>query len=238
MNILYIDNEQCCLDHLQRLFSEMGREDTLELSLSADGLFTGKMPDILLLDIELDSEQDGLEIAKRVSEASPETRIIIVTAYAERYIQPLFADSVGVSGFLVKPVQREYLEKMLERAAAELSHRPRTVTIKPTLAQSVTLPEREIICIESSGHRLTIHTEKGEFSVYEKLESFLARLSGDFSQCHKSYAVNFSCIDTIEKDGIVLKNGQKIPASYSRREQFKESYMAWVKRRIMEGENG
>ena len=62
--------------------------------------------DIALLDIDM-PEMNGLELAVRIKDISPDTAIIFLTGYAQYALE---AFSVHASGYLLKPVSKEALE--------------------------------------------------------------------------------------------------------------------------------
>lgn len=67
------------------------------------------MPDIVLTDIIMPS-MSGLELAKKIKEISPKTKIIVVTAYgSSEYLME--AIEIGVDGFLTKPISLDVLDK-------------------------------------------------------------------------------------------------------------------------------
>lgn len=73
----------------------------------------GGLFDIVLLDIEL-PKVDGFEVLKYVRENSPESRVIVVTGYAdiENAVRSLL---LGASGFLSKPYKLNEILVSIER---------------------------------------------------------------------------------------------------------------------------
>jgi diguanylate cyclase (GGDEF)-like protein len=72
-------------------------------------IFKREMPDIVITDIIMPS-MNGLELAKKIKEISPKTKIIVVTAYgSSEYLME--AIEIGVDRFLTKPISLERLDK-------------------------------------------------------------------------------------------------------------------------------
>lgn len=72
-------------------------------------IFKREMPDIVITDIMMPS-MNGLELAKKIKELSPRTKIIVVTAYgSSEYLME--AIEIGVDRFLTKPLSLEKLDK-------------------------------------------------------------------------------------------------------------------------------
>lgn len=68
--------------------------------------------DVILLDINLNSDNDGLDILKKVKEINPETIVIVVTGYdtGENITR---AKELNADAFLHKPLMTETLEKFI-----------------------------------------------------------------------------------------------------------------------------
>ena len=56
-------------------------------------------------------------------------------------------------------------------------------------------------------------------SVYERISRFCFIYEEDFVRCHQSYAVNWGQVAEVSTNGILLKNGEKIPIS---RQKYRE----------------
>lgn len=75
-------------------------------------------PDVCLMDIQMPS-MDGVEATRRIREASPETRILVVTTFARPgYLRS--ALDAGASGFIVKDTPAEQLAEAVRRVHSGL----------------------------------------------------------------------------------------------------------------------
>ena len=73
-------------------------------------LIEKEKPDLILLDIQLEHEIDGIEILKRTKEQlSPESLVIMCTAHKNQYENK--AEKYKADGFWYKPMTAEQLEK-------------------------------------------------------------------------------------------------------------------------------
>jgi DNA-binding NarL/FixJ family response regulator len=72
-------------------------------------------PDVLLLDLSM-PDLDGIEVTKRLRDASPETRVVVFTSFSdrERIVQALDAGAVG---YLLKDAEPDELHAALRAAA-------------------------------------------------------------------------------------------------------------------------
>lgn len=60
-------------------------------------------PDVVLMDIELPGEMDGIEAALKIKEGRPETGVVILSSHKERrYVQSLPIETMGGWAYLLK----------------------------------------------------------------------------------------------------------------------------------------
>jgi pilus assembly protein CpaE len=101
--VLLIEDLPQVAQHLQQM---LGREQDIELAgvqTQADAALaqaTTEKPDIVMVDALLQGRTTGLDIAKRIREASPGTRIILVTV-PQRPIEP--KPELGIDAVFVLP---------------------------------------------------------------------------------------------------------------------------------------
>lgn len=93
-----------------------------EDGVSALSLMEEKTPDLLLLDIKMPG-LTGLEIMRQARTVSPDTRIILVSGYADFEYAREVIRTEGAVDYLVKPVERDDLLRALALAKAQLTKR-------------------------------------------------------------------------------------------------------------------
>ncbi|MBF0499483.1 MAG: sigma-54-dependent Fis family transcriptional regulator [Candidatus Riflebacteria bacterium] len=123
MRILIIEDDRQQATNLAALLETFGhgaiyRTDSVQgLALFADEVF-----DLTILDMRMPGI-DGLTILKRALDLKPEARIVILTAYGtiESAVEAM---KRGAFDFLVKPVEKDRLQQVLDlvRNALRLSH--------------------------------------------------------------------------------------------------------------------
>jgi DNA-binding NarL/FixJ family response regulator len=81
----------------------------------AVALCTEHRPDVLLLDLSM-PDVDGIEVTKRLRDASPDTRVVVFTSFSdrERIVQALDAGAVG---YLLKDAEPEELHAAVQAAS-------------------------------------------------------------------------------------------------------------------------
>ncbi len=189
----------------------------------------GAKYDAVLLDIDWNQMQNGMDVAEQLLVLSPHTQIIYITGYGDRFVQQIFLQKSNLSGYLTKPIDPMLLQANLEKVAKTKAAASPTVTIF-SQGKPITLMTDEILFLESQGHTVLIHTTTEVISAYRRMDDIAKLLSGDFCRCHKSFFVNLRQIRRIEQPDLLLKSGHKVPVSRNRYAQTKASYLRFIGR--------
>lgn len=97
--------------------------DLAVVGMAADGAEAVRLaedlrPDVCLMDIQMPG-MDGVEATRRIREASPATRVLVVTTFARPGYLRSALDS-GASGFIVKDTPAEQLAEAVRRVHSGL----------------------------------------------------------------------------------------------------------------------
>lgn len=161
--------------------------------------------DILLLDIEM-GKMDGVTMAKAIRKDNEYVQIVFITGYSD-YI----ADGYDVAAlhYLIKPVKKEQLRSVLDRAAERLKKNEKELLLKAA-EETVVMPVREIRYLEVQQNYVTVHG-KIDVTVKRTLGEFEKELDEHFFRLGRSYIVNLTCIRRISKTEVILTDGSTIP---------------------------
>jgi AmiR/NasT family two-component response regulator len=107
---------------------------------SAAALFAEKQPDLVFMDIRLDTA-DGIEVAKKLIETRP-CAVIIISAYSDKELLERAA-AAGVFGYLIKPVFPAALAAQIEVAISRFQEQAHLMAEKTELVQ--TLETRKLV---------------------------------------------------------------------------------------------
>ncbi|MCX7012689.1 MAG: sigma-54 dependent transcriptional regulator [Candidatus Sumerlaeota bacterium] len=106
-------------DRLRRLFAMLLSNAGYKMSLAEDGeqaleMFGKSKPDVVLTDMRM-PKMDGMTLLKKIKEVSPETPVIVITAYGaiEDAVEAMKA---GAEDYLTKPIEEEQLKISIEKA--------------------------------------------------------------------------------------------------------------------------
>ena len=209
------DDEQTDRDYLASLLSEwaadVGHIVQAESFPSAESfLFSygeDKSWDMLLLDIEMDG-MNGVTLAKTIRKDNKTVQLIFVTGYSE-YISEGY--EVSALHYLMKPIRKDKLFAVLDRAAEQCVKNGRFLTLDQA-GEMIRLPLYEIRYLEASQNYVTIHGEKGQtYTVRHTLGELEKELDDRFFRTGRSYIVNLACIRKVTRTDIHLNNGELLP---------------------------
>lgn len=163
--------------------------------------------DMLLLDIEM-GEMDGVTMAKSVRRENETVQIIFITGYSE-YISEGY--EVSALHYLMKPVHKEKLFEVLNRAAEKLRKNERILYLEIS-GEMVRIPFYEIRYLEVCQNYVTLHA-KENYTVKKTLREFETELDDRFFRAGRSYLINLSYIQKVTKTEVHLTESSVIPLS-------------------------
>lgn len=189
--------------------------------------------DVVIMDIEWDGKEQGIRLAKQLNQLCPDTWIIYLTGYTEKYVQNIFLQPSNLSGFIMKPVDEAILRENLKKIQTEENKRNKERFVFKQKGTTLSLRYDRIIYVESIGHKITVVTKEGAFYCYDRLENLAEKFPEQFVHCHKSYLVNMEEVHCIEtgRHVFVMKNGTEIPISKLRYGSTKKRFFSYMRER-------
>ncbi len=169
--ILVIDDDDLVCKSLEKVIKRFGYE--VEVCMEADKTFKKveeTNPDIVLLDIYL-KQTSGLDVLKELQMKYPYIPVIMITAFADVNIA-VKAMKLGAFDFLLKPIEIEYLQLILEKVVKHLN-------LKYEVDKLTTLVEGEKITREMFGKSKNIIRVVNEVEHLAKSEDTTILLEGE-----------------------------------------------------------
>lgn len=231
MRIAVCDNNSVQVERITNMICRMKLasqcDSYIDLYKIVEAVENGADYDIIIMNINWNTEYDGIKAAEKISELDAKAKIIYMTEDTEKYVQEIFLSPANLSGFLVKPVDEAMLEKNLQKVM-RTREKPvnRRLEIKYKNEVASVLYE-DISYLESMGHLVVIHAEGGDYYSYDRLEKMKENLPEQFVHCHKSYVVNMDYIRRIDKRKIILMNEKEIPISKARYAQTRNRFLEY-----------
>ena len=161
--------------------------------------------DILLLDIEMGA-MDGVTMAKRVRQSNEAVQIVFITGYSD-YIAEGY--EVAALHYLMKPVNREKLLAVLDRALEKRKQEERCLNLE-AYGEMVRLPFYEIRYLDVRQNYVTVHA-KADYTVKRTLGDFEKELDDRFCRVGRGMILNLKYIQRVTKTEVRLSDGTVLP---------------------------
>ena len=184
-----------------------------------------KIWNMILLDIEMPGI-DGMETAKKIRELDEETFLVFVTNMAQYAIHGYEVDAFD---FVVKPVQYAPFCMKMQKLLNMMKMRQRKYLAVNQANGVSRVFLQEIIYVEVCNHKLFFHTERGEVEGRGSLGQLEKDMEGStFARCNSGYIVNLRNIKSIEKDTVIMSNGDRLPVSRARKKEFLHQFALYM----------
>ena len=214
LNIAICDDEQNQIEYVKNIVSEWASESMdlpifAEFSSAEAFLFDyaeNQNYDILLLDIEM-AKMNGIDLAKKVREGNSRIQIVFITGYPD-FMSEGF--EVAALHYLMKPVKKEKLFAVLDRAVENIAKSPRFVLL-PMGKETLRIYVEDIRYAESDGHYVLLHAGKETHRLRMTIPEIEKELGEGFFRIGRSFVVGLKYVARITKASVYLEDGTELP---------------------------
>lgn len=237
IRIACCDDEKQQLELYKTMFTNIEMRQDIELNVEyfLSGNFmlerfqSEKNPfDLVYLDMDMD-EKSGLDLAKEIRQNYHSDCLILFLTNYPKYMQSSF--DVRTFQYMIKPVQFEEFERKFNAARKYLEKDDKNRVVLKIDEDNVVFFTNEIYYIEKekSSKQFLVYLEdkcvvaKGVLSAIEN-----QLLEQHFMRTHRSYLVNMKHIRRIQKNDLVLSNGNLVPISRRKEKELKQQFMRYA----------
>ena len=237
IRIACCDDEKQQLELYKTMFTniEMRQDIKLNVEYFLSGNFmlerfqSEKNPfDLVYLDMDMD-EKSGLDLAKEIRQNYHSDCLILFLTNYPKYMQNSF--DIRAFQYMIKPVQFDEFEKKFNAARKYLEKDDKNRVVLKIDEDNVVFFTNEIYYIEKekSSKQFLVYLEdkcvvaKGVLSAIEN-----QLLEQHFMRTHRSYLVNMKHIRRIQKNDLVLSNGNLVPISRRKEKELKQQFMRYA----------
>lgn len=235
LKLLIVEDDPIIAADLERAMKKMGYEvlDAVESGEEALEVVAQDSPDLVLMDIQLEGDLDGIDTAHMISKQQAIPIIYLTSNTDERTFNR--AKLTQPHGFLSKPFRLTDIKHSIDLAFLDENPSPeaiekneketRTVKIKESVFVKsrdhlVKIKLAEIMYIEADSCYCTIKTIDESHLIVSTLKKFSSSIENDsLIRIHRSYIVHLQHIDKIG-DAYVMIDNKMIPIGRSFREAF------------------
>lgn len=212
VRVLIVEDEVLIADYICELLQEEGYE-RIELAHNcADALklFVSFRPDIILMDINIEGPNTGIELA---ADRPADTSLVYVTAQQDSHtIQK--AITTHPEGYLTKPIKKADLIATMHILSAR---KGREYMIVRDGHDDIRLEVAGILYVKSDDIYIDVVTAHRRYTLRKSLDAFLHELDDpNFLKVHRSYIVNKAHISQKSAQYVVVHD-EKIPVARGRR---------------------
>lgn len=232
VKILVVEDEFIVAEEISEVLNLHNFEVVGKASNASDALelVKDKHPDIVLLDIHIEGERDGIEVAHKIREMG-NTAIIFLSAFDDKeYLER--ASEVEPAAYIVKPFEARNLIVAIKLAFKKLEKNPGDEEDTFFVEDRIFIKEgnrfnklmvNTITFVAAVGSYSDIYTNERKITLTLNLKQFYLKLNHPkFIRVHRSYLVNVDAIDSLEGNTIHIGPHQ-IPVSASHKEEFLKS---------------
>jgi len=199
------------------------------LSAFQPGLFQLALLDIYFGGADGTGEPDGLNAAVNIREADPDIWIAFTTS---SLVHAKFGYKVKADRYIDKPLDRQEVLSLLERAAGHFGEASAEITVTVDYKKRV-IRQRDIRYVESFDKKTVIHLEDETVTTYIKITEMEELLTlPSFLRCHRGYIVNMDYIAGTddEKRDFIMENGDRVYIGRDGQHKLKRAHREYVAR--------
>lgn len=227
-NVLVVEDESIVSKDIQHSLKKLGYNVVGAASTGerAFELAASEKPDIILMDIMLKGDTNGIETAQRVKEEL-QIPVIYLTAYADESTLEK-AKVTEPYGYIIKPFKEVDLHTSIEMALYKFSKEKEVLKARDLFyslienkdskdfifvkskSRLVKIKTSDIYFVEALKDYVVINTLEIRYTVHSTMKDIVAKLETDsFIRVHRSFIVRLDKIASIEYPNLHLENDKK-----------------------------
>lgn len=181
--------------------------------------------DCYFLDINLEGDMCGLELASLIREKDSLANIIFVTTFADK-LKLTFKYKIAAMDYIIKDPNKEVFQENLiaalktayQRYIAIGQQNERVNMLQIKVGENIrNIKYEDIYYFETAtvAHKLKLHTKNGIYEFYGKLKDY-EKLDTRFRRCHNSYLINIDYLleYSPKERTLTMSNGHTCLVSY------------------------
>ena len=185
----------------------------------------GYAPDLLLLDIYMPGKT-GIEAAEEIRQMGKNTPIIFLTTSTEHALKAYGVDAIQ---YLVKPIDEGRFFHAMDAAIGQMREMEANRIVIKTAGGIRQIQLDDIVYCESQKNYQILRLASEEYrarltagKMWELLEKF-----PQFGRCGRSYILNMNHIVSVEREEIVMDNGNVIYIPRNKAAEFRKVYFSY-----------
>lgn len=207
--------------YILRYEQEYGEKTEVHFFMDGDEILDhyAAVYDIIFMDIQM-KHLNGMDTARKIRTLDENVILIFITNMAQYAIQGY---EVNALNYILKPIAYFAFSQELHKAVRKVKQKSESYITVTQDQGFLKLHAEQIGYVESLGHNLTIHSDKGNYTFRGTMKEMEAKLSGSsFVRCNNGYLVNLRYVEAVRQNLAVVM-GDELPISRGRRKAFMEA---------------
>ena len=224
MKILLVEDEELYADQVEILVDKMGHQ-LIGICDSSDKVMRvldHDKPDLVLMDVHINGEYDGIELAEMIKRDHV-LPIIFITSLRDDLTFKR-AERVGATNFIIKPFDQLQLQRAIDLAVKKPKSDSSDNDISNIGSDHFYIKQGgkltrvgfdEIFYLSADGHYCNVHTANKKYVIRISLVQLADKIPNDFFlQTHRTFIINKNQIKSVNlKENTIDLNGRVIPIS-------------------------
>ena len=220
LDVAIIDDDIEAIKAIKKILANIKIVGFIEAYDSFNDFFkaadSGNHYDVILLDIQFNEQQNGIDYASKLFTIFPQLKIVFITGFVKEYVSEVFIPKINLAGFIEKPVDIGVMERILEKIQEDIDKRKTEVIVINSNGRTVVLSLRDITFIESDGHYINIHMVDRIERNHRSLNEIEKELPSYFKRCHRGFIVNMHYIRELGYKKLIVNNAYNTQLPVSR----------------------
>ena len=179
--------------------------------------------DIIFMDIEMETADIGLKIAKELKDSGSRTPIVFLSSHKECVF---LGYHVSALDFLTKPISERAVFWCMNQVTKMVRE---DSFLHKEGRELFRVKYRSILYFEADLHYVDIVTDDKRYSVLSSIKKIKEELPEEFVQCHRSYIVNISRVEALRGNEIYFDNNFHIEMSERYRETIRDMFLKRIR---------
>ena len=248
VKIMIVEDEGLMADKMEMQIDKLGYHHfgTVDNSEDALKLLNKSQPDLILMDVNIEGEYDGIELTDMIHQQWDIPIIFITSLHDDRTSKRIIR--TNPLAYIIKPFSDAQLKITVELVAKQLIDKPTNAdTYEVNVEDKSLSPEKEFLFIkkrnqlekiklddifylEADGRYAQVYTQEKKYLIRMSLKELLEKKldTNNFIQTHRSYIVNIAKIKSVNlNDSVVVLENKDIPLSRRERDIVLER-LDWI----------
>ncbi|MGL4762725.1 MAG: LytR/AlgR family response regulator transcription factor [Sarcina sp.] len=219
LNIFICEDDKVQLNRVKKIVEDFILIEELDFKLSLatenpykvlDEIDNSQNSGIYFLDIDLSSDINGMELAKKIREKDPRGYIIFITTHGEMsYLT--FTYKVEAMDFIVKDMCDNLADRVTSCIMDAYNKHSNLGVDKKMFSievdnKIIAIEQDKILFFETSEkvHKLKLYTSSRVIEFYGQMRDVEEKVDENFIRIHRSYLINKNYVEVVDKARLIV----------------------------------